>query len=86
MLKDSDFILKAMGSYWKVLSMGTIKSGLRLGKTGLAFMQIRLKGMRQRQGDSPGGCFNAVSGILISCRDAGTQKGTSQELFRRFTQ
>lgn len=65
MLKDSNFILKAMGSYWKVLNMGTIKSFLRLGKTSLAVMQIRLKGMRQRQINSLGGCFNTVNEILI---------------------
>ena len=57
MLKDSDFIRKAMGSYWKVLNMGTIKSVLHLGKTSLAAMQIRLKGMRQRQVNSLEGCF-----------------------------
>lgn len=57
MLKDSDFIRKAMGSYWKVLNMGTIKSVLHLGKTSLAAMQIRLKGMRQRQANSLEGCF-----------------------------
>lgn len=60
MLKDSDFIPKAMGSYWKGLNMGTIKSVLHLGKTSLAAMQIRLKGMRQRQVNSLGGCFNTV--------------------------
>lgn len=49
-LEYSDFILKAMESYWKTLNMRTIESDLHLGKITLAAMQIRLKGMRQEAG------------------------------------
>lgn len=50
MLKGSDVILKVMGSYWKILSMGTTRSNLRLGKITLEAVQIRLKGMKQEAG------------------------------------
>lgn len=63
MLKDPDFILKAMGSYWKVLNIGTTKSISHLGKTTLTAVQMRSKG--KRQGNSLGGCFNSASEILI---------------------
>lgn len=50
MLKGSDVILKVMGSYWKILSMGTTRSNLRLGKITLEAVQIRLKRMKQEAG------------------------------------
>lgn len=50
MLKGSDVILKVMGSYWKILSMGATRSNLRLGKITLEAVQIRLKGMKQEAG------------------------------------
>lgn len=50
MLEGSDFILKAMGSYWKILSVGATESNLHLGKITLAALQIRLQRMKQEVG------------------------------------
>lgn len=50
MLEGSDFILKAMGSYWKFLGMGTTKSDFRLGNITLAAVQTRSKGLKHEVG------------------------------------
>lgn len=43
-------VLKAMGSYWQFLKMGTAESNLHLGKTILVTLQITWKGMEQQAG------------------------------------